>query len=188
MNKNKTLFIMLIISLVMVGLACRLPGGNANSSVTIPVTTEAVDELEANLEQAAEALQSGEPFTLTITEAQLTSIASMELQAIEGAQIDNLQIYLQDGQIQAYGDVNQDGFTLPVGIGINLSTNAQGQIEYDVVQASIGPFPIPESALSQITDQMDQVIMQQIDPNHSYIFLDQITIANGVMTIIGHAQ
>ncbi len=90
-------------------LACSLNfWGNATPESVIPVTTEAVESLEETAQSALQEGQNSGEVNLVINEAQLTSIFAFEIEKHVGDIINNLQIFLRDGQIQMTGDLKRE--------------------------------------------------------------------------------
>jgi hypothetical protein len=173
-------------ALLAAGLACNLPGGNASSVPTarIPITTQSVETLESNLQAAATEVAASEQVSVVITEEQLTSMIAFELKAQENPIITDPQIYLRNDQIEAYGNLQQSGFSAPLKMIFTVSVNAQGQPEYEVVDASIGPLPLPDSVRDLIKAQLDQA-MAELTSETQGMILEDITIGDGTMTITG---
>ena len=187
---RKYLLIFALTVLITAALACSLPGARRpgqKQPEPLPVTTEEADQLEDNLEEAADAYLSGKPFTLSITETQVTSLVTLKLQSIGEKRLQNLQIYLRDGQIQIIGDALYEGISLPINIAARVSAS-QGSLALEILEARVGVFNVPESLLDQLQAQLDQIILEQLSPDVSKVVIEDISIANGVMTITGHAS
>ena len=186
---RKTTIVLVIILLSSAGLACRISAAGQTGSQRpepIPVTTEAAVQLEDSIEAAAKASAGGQPFVLQLTEAQLTSTANLELASMQEDRIKNVQIYLRDGQVDMYADLVQSGLTIPSNIKIAVYVYGEGQIGYNILSANMGPFPIPDSIIGQITDQLDQFLLTELNPASTGLIVDDIQIANGVITISAH--
>jgi hypothetical protein len=181
---------LILAALIAASLACNMPGFRQSPDAQldpIPVTTQAAGQLEDDIEGAAEDLLNGRPFTLTIHEAQLTSAANLELRALQEAQVQNLQIYLRDGQVKMFGDVIRDGLTLPFSISVRVYA-LNGNVAYEILDAKVGPIPLPQSILDELEAQLDQFILAQLGSGTAGVVIQQVSIANGVMTISGHAR
>lgn len=188
LQKRKYLIILWVSVFIAASLACNLPGlDSGNQPGSLPVSTQAAGQLEDNLGQAADALLDGKPFSLSITEVQATSIVNLKLQSMQENRLQNLQIYLRDGQIQIVGDATTDGITLPVKFAAEVYAS-QGSIAYNILDAQVGPFALPDSILDQLEAQLDQLILGQLNPSSSAVFIEEILIANGVITINGRAR
>lgn len=184
--------VLLILCFVfVVTLACNLPLiQRANLDDTpIPVSSEAVDELEENVEKAAATAVSDGSINLVISEEQLTSLAVLELQSMsEGQMVRDLQIGLREGQIHVTGDVTNGGMTFPFLAVISVTADGNGSLRSEIVSARVGPFPLPQNIIAQMTTQINQIILQQINTGGNNILIDEIVIADGYMTVNGHLR
>jgi uncharacterized protein YpmS len=182
----KLAILIAIVMLVFVSLSCNLPGSRkAPKPTQIPVSTQSVQELEDEIESAIATAQGGGPIELTFTEQQLTSLAATELQSQQDLGVRDVQVLLRNGQIQITGTVERSGINLPFNVSLTVSVDAQGIPHTSIVDASVGPLPVPQSMQDQITSQLDQVIASQYASN---VVVDSITIDDGYMTIRGHTQ
>jgi len=180
-----------IMVFVLVSLSCNFARAAKPAVVeptAIPVSTEAAVDLQKQVESAAATAISGGPVDLTITEQQLTSMAAAQLQNQPDAGVKNIQVHLQNGQIQITGDVAQSGFNLPFNVILTVTVNSQDRPVSRVVSASVGPLPVPQNMLDQITSQVDQSISNQFSANAPNMVIDDITIADGYMKIKGHTN
>lgn len=188
--KRKPLILFTIFLLLIASLSCNLvnlsTGEEEGEFKYIPASTEEVENLEEGVQSAIATAQNGGPIQLVITEAQLTSLAVMQLQAPEGSRIDDIQVHLRDGQIRISGKVEQNGMDLPMSISLEVFVGPTGQLHSEVITATIGPFPLPESVLNQITAQLDQALSTQFVADD--LVVDSVTIADGTMTILGHVR
>ena len=188
--KRKPLILFTIFLLLIASLSCNLvnlsTGEEEDVFKYIPASTEEVENLEEGVQSAIATAQNGGPIQLVITEAQLTSLAVMQLQAPEGSRIDDIQVHLRDGQIRISGIVEQNGMDLPMSISLEVFVGPTGQLHSEVITATIGPFPLPESVLNQITAQLDQALSTQFIADD--LVVDSVTIADGTMIILGHVR
>lgn len=174
-----------LFSLLVVSLACNLFAKTEPTPVvTIPVSTQAVESLEKDLQQAGKQINSSGQTTLTIDEAQLTSLVAFELQKQETPIFQDPQIYLRDGQIKILGKVQQGD----VELALTVSVTSDGRPDYKLVSAKIGPLPLPDAMVQGLSDQLDSAFKSNIDPQMDDIYIDKITIGDGVMTIQGHTR
>lgn len=188
-GRQRSLFLVLIV-LVFASLACNLPGAGApNAEVPqIPVSTEAVQDLETQVQQAAATAQSGQATTVTIDESQITSLVAFELQKQPEPILRDPQVLLRDGQVQLLGNVSQSGMELPLKMALNVSADADGRPQYEVTSANLGPLPMPDSLLNQATAQIDAAIGGELASVTNDMFIENITIADGLMTITGRLR
>jgi uncharacterized protein YpmS len=175
--------------LVTASLACYFTGVRQEATPEpVPVTTEAVETLEENAQDAAKAFQDSGEINMEVTEEQLTSLVVFELQKQQDPVLQNPQVYLRDGQVQLRGDVQQGGITAPLEMNMTVSADADGRPQYEVVSAKVGPFPLPQSILDQMTSQIDAVFASQFGEDVDKIYIEQITIADGRMNIQGRPR
>lgn len=177
-------------ALALAGLACNLGTGSrpVQQETPIPVTTESVEELKENLQAAATQASTSGVVTVEFDEAQLTSLVAFELAKQEDQVFQDPQVYLRDGQIQLYGNAVQSGITLPVSIIATLSVDEQGMPRYEIISATAGPVPLPQSILDQLTDRFDQAIASQLDAENSNMIVEDIVITDGKLTITGRTR
>ncbi len=189
--KVSKLTFLAIAALIFAGLACNFGGFVPQAAPTptpspIPVSTQAVQSLELTAQAAAQQARTSGKVTLTMDETQLTSLVALELQKQPNPEISDPQVLLRDGQVQILGNVHQSGITAPMQMNMTVSADAEGRPHYQVVSAKLGPMPLPQSLLDQLTSQVDSVFSEQIGPEVDKIFIESITIADGKMTIVGH--
>lgn len=186
-NKNRLWLIIFV--LAAVSLACNL---NVFSPKTpappIPVTTEAVQSLEDTAQNAYEDLQQDGRVRLTITEAQLTSLLAMKLAESGDQTISNPQVYLRDGKIQVFGTVRTENLEAMAEIVIGVGVDGSGQPNFDIESAKLGPFPLPDSIVSELQTRLDLIFQQEIAALAPNTAIDSIVIADGQMTIEGHQR
>ena len=183
-NRNfKIAVFSILIVLVLAALACNLPaatGSQNASSKTVPTNPDA-DSSSGN-----SGLNSTGPITITLTEGQINAIVQQALQSDQSYQ--NVQIQLQEGQLIISGTVNQQGMSLPLRLTLAVSPDGQGQIDYQIVSASVGPLPLPQAMRDQIEALINQNLKTQVSNLTNSIYIETITIENGVVNITGHAR
>lgn len=189
LTQHKFHFSLIVLALLAALLACNLPGRRATPAPTpIPVTTQAVEELATQVVQAASTAQAGGSMTLEMTEAQLTSAAALEMQNQGQDQLKDIQVRLRDGRMIISGAATQSGIDLPVTIAVAITVDAQGVPHSQVVEASAGPVPLPQSVVNEISNRFDQLLMQQLGATSQAVAVDSVTIADGKMTIVAHKR
>jgi len=188
MRRPKALFWLsiLVFSLVATSLACNLP--QRGTPTAIPISPASAAELEQNVLNAAEELEKTGQVELSITEVQITSFIAEQLQAQGDGTFSNPQVILQDGQIQVKGDVQQNGIALPLKANIAVAANQNGTLDYDFVSASIGPLPLPENIINQISAYIESSVDQNISILTGNIFIEEILINDGVMFLKGRTR
>ncbi len=190
MFTHKTIRLLITLAaLLAASLACNFPGaGKPATQEPVAVSSQAVTDLQQNLESAAATAASGGAVSLVITEGQLTSLAAIELQSLQEPRIENIQILLRDGQIQVSGKLFQGDLSANLKMALTVSIGADGLPKTQAVSASLGPIPIPDSLLSQLTDEMDRLLASQLSQNGQTVVVQSITISDGVMAITGSVK
>jgi len=183
---------MLIVSvctLALAVLACIVNiGGPAYPTPAIIVSTEAVGELQSTLEAAVAAGADSGQVTLIITEPQLTSYLAYRLQTQTEPFITNPQVYLRDGQIRLYGTATQGYFQATAGVVLTAGVDEQGQLKIGLTSADFGPLPVPSGLLEVITAAIKEAYTGALGPVATGFRLENITVNNGTMTIVGRTK
>ena len=150
MTRNRTL--LFLSALLLATLACSIfVGGPDYPETTIPVSTEAVENLQAQIETAVLAgAQTGE-VTLQITEEQITSYIAFKMAAQENPAFQDPQVYLRDGQMQIYGKVERGYLNANVLIALTVGVDEIGQPKIEISTADFGPFPAPDGLRQSMT-------------------------------------
>lgn len=195
MNKIRGLPLFLLI-LVLTSLACTINvGGPDYSSLPpIPVSGEAAQSIQDEIQRAIQAAADTGAITVNLTEPQVTSLLATRLQNDPNLQRDgkplitNPQVYLRDGQMQIYGKTQQGPFAANIGIIINMGVDANGQPQIDVVSADFGPFPAPEGLKDAITAMVREAYTGSLGPIATGLRIEAISIANGIMTVTGRIR
>ena len=178
-----------LVILLLVGMACNLVNrSEPAATATIPVSTEALDSLEKDLQDAGQQVETTGQATLVIDEQELTSLIAFELQKQDTPIFQDPQVYLRDGQIEILGKVQQGNTMASLKLVLTVSADADGHPDFQLVSAKIGPLPLPDVLLQQISDQLDATFTSKIEPRMENIFIEMITIADGKMTIQGHTR
>jgi uncharacterized protein YpmS len=189
-HKRTFLLLLTVLSLVIAGLACNLPGRGLGrtESTPIPVSEASVGELATQVASAAATAISGGPIVLEFTEQQLTSAAALELQSTGDTPVSNIQVFLRDGVIRVSGTANQGGFDLPLSVALRITVNAQGMPQTDVMEAKIGPLSLPQSVTDQFTANFNQLLVSRLAQEAGSVAIESITIADGKMTIVAYPR
>ncbi len=182
MQKKYTLLVILAAFSVLLlsALACNLPAAGVStpndSSKTIPT--------DSGLSNPGSQPTGTGELNITLTEGQINDIIQQSLQMEDT--ISDLQLRLLDGQIDVSGAVNQQGMSLPLRAGIIVTTDGQGGLDYKIASANVGPLPLPQAMRAQIEALLNQNLKSQVSALTNHIYIDSITISNGVMNITGH--
>jgi uncharacterized protein YpmS len=175
-----------VVLLSLAALACNLPGGATPTlpASPIPVSTEAAGELEDLWKNAIESAQDGQ-VSVTMTEEQLTSFVALRLADDPDPMFEDVQIFLRDGQIQAYGTANIRGIRAPGQLSFDVTTGDDGRLQVEIVEADFGPLPIPQSMLDTVANGLNELITGELGPQATGFQITDVTIADGTMVVTG---
>ncbi|MCX6037327.1 MAG: hypothetical protein NTW99_05480 [Chloroflexi bacterium] len=189
MNTRKISLLVGVFALALAVLACTMNiGGPDYPTPAIPVSTEAVGELQSSLETAVAAGAVSGQITLTFTEPQLTSYLYNKLQAQSQPLITNPQVYLRDGQLQVYGTASKSYFKATARIILSAGVDDQGQLKIELTSADFGPLPVPNGLKEIITTIIQEAYTGALGPVATGFQLQSVTIADGMMTIVGQTK
>lgn len=194
--RHRFAFPAFLIALILTSLACTINVGGPDYSDLEPIPISA-SEAETLREQVKKAFEEGATtgvVTLTITEAQITSVLAQRLQSDPNLQteqkpiISNPQAYLRDGQMKIYGKTQQGMFTANIGIIINIGVDELGKPKIEIASADFGPFPAPAGIKEAITAMISEAYTGSIGPAATGMRIETIIIADGIMTITGRIK
>lgn len=187
MKRNKTFIVML--AALAVTLACTIfVGGPDYPEPPIPVSAEAVSALEEQIKSAVEAGAATGEVILWMNETQLTSYLALKNMEKEEPMFSEPQVLLRDGKMQIYGKAQRGSFVANVGIVLTVGQDETGQPKLQLASADFGPFPLPEGLNNAITAIIEEAYTGSLGPVATGLRIKAITIADGVMTIIGNIR
>jgi hypothetical protein len=196
MKKTNYALPFFLLTILLTSLACTMNvGGPDYSSLpTVPVSTEYAQSIQDEVQRAfQEGAQTG-TITLNLTEQQLTSYIAEKLQTDPRLQrngqplLTDPQVYLQDGQMKIYGNTQQGPFTANIGIVMNVGVDENGQPKVDIASADFGPLPAPEGLRDTIAAMIREAYLGSLGPVATGLRVENIQIADGVMTVSGRIK
>ena len=133
MNARKFPLLIGLSVLILAVLACTINiGGPAFPDQRIPVSTQAMGELETALQAAEDAAAETGQLSLVITEPQITAYLASLLQDQSEPLFTDPQVYLRNGQIQIFGLAQQGYFqaTIEIVITAGVDDQASSKLNY----------------------------------------------------------
>lgn len=185
-----------LLTLLLTSLACTMFVGGPDYSTlpAIPTSTDALQSMQDEVTRAfTEGAQTG-TITLNFTEQQITSYVAAKLQNDPRLQqngqplITDTQVYLRDGQMQIYGKTKRGMFAANIGIIVSVGVDENGQPKIDVVSADFGPLPAPKGITETISAMIREAYTGSLGPVATGLRIENISIANGIMTISGRIR
>lgn len=185
-TKSQGLILLGLIPLLFSGIACNLFTRRAETpQVTVPVTTQAIEQLEEEARESVEEFAQTGKFELTITESEMTSVVANELAKAESPILTDPQILLRNGEITATGMVEQAGLSLQAEMVLVPRIDSNGVPYVELVSLAVGPFSVPESLRDQLTSNINSLVIEQLTQSDVSVRIESITIADGEMTVVG---
>ena len=194
--KTKALPIFLL-TLILTSLACTVfVGGPDYSNLpAIPVSAEAIQSMQDGVKRAFEEGAQTGMVILNFNEEQITSYVAARFQSDASLQQENKeplitdpQVYLRDGQMQIYGKTKQGMFTANIGIIVSVGIDENGQPKFEIVSADFGPLPAPKGLTEATAAMIREAYVGSLGPVATGLRIESISIANGIMTIIGRIR
>lgn len=192
--KKQTLLFTILFILILAALACQTGTPTVPTALPpLPTALPALPTLDPNLsDQFEEAWQNaidqasqGGNFSVTITEGQFSDFVNRNNAQNPNASLSNIQLFLRDGQVQLYATTESDPNSTAVQITATVAVTEAGQLQFNVVSAQLGNFPIPDSILTSISDSINNALNGQGTSGAENIHITSIIIAEGYMTITG---
>jgi hypothetical protein len=178
-----------LLSLVLTSLACTMfIGGPDYPSEVVPVSTEAAQSMEDQVKAAVEAGAQGDPITLQINESQLTSYLTYKLDSQTDPLMTEPKVFLRDNQMQIFGKIERGVFSANTAIILGVGVDANGAPQLQVLTADFGPFDAPQGLNEAISKLVGEAYTGSLGPVATGFRLESITIASGVMTIVGRIK
>jgi uncharacterized protein YpmS len=189
MKKARVLITLSLFALSLASLACTVfVGGPEYPPTSIAVSTEAVNNLDQQIQAAQTAAAQNGVLTLTVDETQITSLLALKLDSQTDPFIRDPQVYLRNNEIQVYGKARQGNLEANVRIVLSASIDAEGKPVIAVTSADFGPLPAPEGLNKTISAFIGEVFTGTLGPAAFGMRLESITIADGIMTFTGRVK
>ena len=175
--------------LLLAVLACTINvGGPSLPDQRIPVSTQALGELQTAIQTAVTGATGSGQLTLVITEPQLTSYLDNLLQAESQPLFTEPQVYLRNGQIQVFGLAQQGYFQANIEIVVTAGVDAQGQLKIELTSADFGPLPVPVGLKDAVTAAIQEAYTGAVGPAAVGFRLESLNVTDGKMSIVGRTK
>jgi hypothetical protein len=183
-------FTILISTLISASLACTIfVGGPDYPAQVITPSQDEVTNMRAQIEQAFLAGAETGIVTLQMTESQLTSYLALKTQAQAKPPFTDPQILLRNGQMQLYGKITQGVFVANMLITMNVGIDpTTGLPSITIAAADFGPFDAPAGLNDAISTLITEAFTGSLGPVATGIRIESISIADGVMSLIGRIK
>ena len=125
-------------------------------------------------------------FAVAITEEDLNEYITAQEGAFQTDTMSaqNIQIQISPEYVELSGDVTEP-MALPLLVRLRPAVNG-GQLQFELLSASAGIFPVPDSMLDLIEAGANSELGQALAGLPNGVTVQDATLANGVLTIFGH--
>lgn len=180
---------LVFVSLLLATLACQIDvGGPEPPGAPVPIQPSEAEQLQSNWRSALEnALDTGQ-VSIIINESQMTAFLAERLAEREQPLIANPQAYLRDHQIQVFGVAERGILKANVLITVTPEITEDGEISFELSEASVGPVPAPSALKSTLSAVLTEAFTGSIGSLATGIRISSLAIADGQMTIVGELR
>ena len=187
MHRIRILFF--FIALLTTVLACSIfVGGPEYPESVIPISTDAVESLKAQIESAVLVGAETGVVTLRITEEQITSYIAFKMAGQEEPAFQEPQVYLRNGQMQVFGKVVRGMMVANIQISMTVGIDELGQPRIELDNADFGPFPAPDGLKQSMTLLITEAYTGSLGPIATGFRLENISVDGGLMTLSGRIK
>jgi uncharacterized protein YpmS len=178
-----------LVSLLLTTLACQIDvGGPEAPGGSIPIQPSSADELQSNWRSTIENAAETGQVNILIDEVQVTALLAKRIEARDEPLIQNPQVYLRENQIQVFGIAKRGILTANVLITVKPLITEEGEISFELSEASVGPVPAPSALKSTISAVLTEAFTGSIGSLATGIRIASLAIADGQMTIVGELR
>lgn len=127
-------------------------------------------------------------FTITMTDADLAEYLASQGAAFENseARIENVQVNFKPQNVVVTGDITNP-VTLPLTAELRPVV-VDGNLHFQVINASAGILPVPDSMLSMLETGINIGLGQAMDALPAGVTLIDVALGDGSMTVLGQMQ
>lgn len=183
MSRSKPILSLACI-LLLSALACSMPTRQTLQPTSTPAPTVDPQEMESLLATAEGQLLETGSFSITFTEEQITAYVAAKLAQEPDAPFTDPRFTLSNGQMILSGSVKVGFLTGQAQIVFEPAL-VDGRLQVSILSANFGSIPFPESALQQITDNVNQNMSDFISVNGRSVRIQTLEIGQGTMTLSG---
>jgi hypothetical protein len=178
-----------ILVLILSSMACNMSvGGPEYPEGQIPISPDIAKSFEEQLKQAIETAKDTGILSFSMNEAQLTSLLAQRLASEPDSFLTEPQVFLRDNEIQIYAKAQQGFFSANVRIALSATLDENAQPFIAVKSVDFGPLPAPEGLNNTISALVNEAFTGALGPAATGFRLENITIANGLMTFTGRIK
>lgn len=178
-----------LLGVVLATLACRLNLGGPTAPGAPPSASDAAaTEAARSWATALEGSLASGQLTLLVTEAQLTSALAARLGQDEQPIMRDPAVYLRDGLIQIYGQVERDPVEMTVRLEVAPVIDSQGRLGFEVTSADLGPFPAPQALRDGLSAMLSEALAGSTGSLATGFRITSVAVADGQLAIVAELR
>jgi hypothetical protein len=153
--------------IILASLACS--PGNPGDIPTPPggrvlVSQEAADRLKENFNREMQEASTGEEFRLFVTNEEITALVALTLQDTGSVPLSDPQVWFTAGRVYMTGTFSPFWPFRFQSLIVTTAVVDHGQIEVEVEEAQMGPFPFPRRVLESASESINETLAEmQLD-------------------------
>jgi hypothetical protein len=185
--KNRRFQILSLFSVLLFTFACQMNlGDSSKPEGEIPISIEAAESVDTTIQSAlAQAEQTG-AIAFTLSEEQVTSYVAYKLQENGQLKFINPQVYLRDGMIQIYGQVEQEYILTNISISLLAYPDETGDLAVDISKIDLGPIPVSSTISEDIERLVNESLTDMtVSQSSGKLQVESIDISDGMLTLVG---
>jgi hypothetical protein len=181
--------LLVVVSLMASVMACQIDvGGPEPPGALIPIQPSEAELLRSQWQSALESAAETGQVSILIDESQMTAFLAERIADHDQPLIRNPQVYLRDNQIQIFGTAERGILKATLLITVTPEITEDGDISFELSEASVGPVPAPSALKSTISAVLTEAFTGSIGSLATGIKISSLAIANGEMTIVGELR
>jgi uncharacterized protein YpmS len=189
MKPERLTIILPLAFLALAALACQIDvGGPARPDTSLPAAGESQEPIEQTWKSAVESMDASGQIIVIVTESQLNGLAQEYLAKQDQVALTDPQIFLQDGQIQFHGVLDQGMLKANLRVGIVPVVEDDGRLAFRIESADLGPVPAPEAVRDTISAALTELLSGSLGPLATGLRITTLAVDNGEMAIIGQLR
>lgn len=178
-----------ILALAASSMACSLfLGGPPPPEPAVSSSPGQLQSVETRIQQALTEGMSTGNLHLELSQEELTAYLAGQLAAQAQPLFTNPMVVLQDQEMLVFGRAQSSMVEANFAATVQFSVDQNGKPEIDIGEADLGPVAMPQVIRDALAATIDEVLTGSIGPAAIGFRLENISIADGVMTVSGQLR
>ena len=170
-------------------LACTFDiGGPEPPGSPISIEPAAALEVQDTWQAALSDAALNGQISVILNETQMTGFIAQRLQESEHPLLMEPQIYLRENTIQIFGTIERVMLRGNILISIKPEITDDGDIQFAISEASLGPVPAPDALLAALSAMLTEAFTGSVGTLATGIKVNSLAIADGEMAIVGELR